>query len=501
MTCDLVKFASQCGKKVTEELSTAEQKRLGHFLTPPIIARFMAQRAVAKIDKEHIRILEPASGAGILVAATIEAILNKTEKPKSIHLILFEIDERLLPALRLVVRKIRQEVKKRSISLVASIRNEDFLLSNEARKQQPVADFIISNPPYFKISAKDRRALLHQYAVHGQPNIYGLFMAACAGMLSPEGRWCFITPRSWTNGTYFAAVRRALLKNMNLDAIHVFNSRKEHFHEDEILQEAIITWATAQSPASGQVQISSSDGIKDLYESQSSVKPIYQVVGSDKEQHISIRLGNPATWLNYPFRLATYGLKVSTGPVIAFRSKHFIHEVKAKNTVPLLWMQHVTHNRIQWPIKKKREHIAAMGQSEWMLVPNSPMVVLRRFSPKEDERRVTAAGYTATLSGASIGLENHLNYIYRPGGQLGISEVRGLAAFLNSRFVDDYFRSEAGSTQINASELRNLPLPPIEQLIAIGRRCWEGIPLSKMDHIVDEVLTELQVPNWFSKQG
>jgi len=49
---------------------------------------------------------------------------------------------------------------------------------------------------------------------------------------------------------------------------------------------------------------------------------------------------------------------------------------------------------------------------------------MRRFSAKEDARRLTAAPLIAeSISAELIGLENHLNYVYRPGGSLTDDEA------------------------------------------------------------------------------
>jgi adenine-specific DNA-methyltransferase len=145
--------------------------------------------------------------------------------------------------------------------------------------------------------------------------------------------------------------------------------------------------------------------------------------------------------------------------------------------------------RISWPIRKKREHIEANAETAWMLVPNANMVVLRRFSPKEDVRRITAAPYIGgSIPGSVLGLENHTNYIYRPGGHLSADEAKGLAAYLNSFYVDSYLRGVSGNTQVNAADLRSLPLPPLNQLIEIGRQLHPASTLIKADSAVDNVL-------------
>jgi adenine-specific DNA-methyltransferase len=118
---------------------------------------------------------------------------------------------------------------------------------------------------------------------------------------------------------------------------------------------------------------------------------------------------------------------------------------------------------------------------------------MRRFSPKEDVRRVTCAPYLGQLPVAAIGLENHLNYIYRPGGVMTPDEARGLAAFFASSVVDAHFRALAGSTQVNATELRKLPLPPLAVIVLIGETVGENPSLARIDEVVTDALA-MQLP-------
>lgn len=395
-----------------------------------------------------------------------------------------------MPSLRRLADRMRKAARARSVRLTCSIRPTDFLLSDEAINGRALADIIIANPPYLKLNKSDERASAHAYAVYGQPNIYGLFLAACARLVDATGRYRFITPRSWLSGSYFAAVRRQMLHWLRFDALHVFESRKAHFSDDQILQEAVILWATARAEREPNLDIlvSRSQGVADLGAATVTAVAFARLVGADNERMIALHGEQEDAFHRWSDTLATHGLRVSTGPVVAFRATDFIQSHVGKKTVPLLWMQHVRPMRMQWPIQKKREHIAAVEASAWMLVPNQPMVVLRRFSPKEAERRITAAPYSGALPGATIGLENHLNYIVRQGGTMTVDEAKGIAAFLSSELVDAHFRALAGSTQINATELRKLPLPPMRQLVEIGQRLLVHATLAQVDSLVEEVL-------------
>lgn len=69
-----------------------------------------------------------------------------------------------------------------------------------------------------------------------------------------------------------------------------------------------------------------------------------------------------------------------------------------------------------------------------------------------------------------IGVENKVNYIYRTKGNLERSEAVGLAALLNSKLFDTYFRTFNGNVNVSATELREMPLPPLETIKEIGNR-------------------------------
>lgn len=486
----LVDMADAAGRNFTATLSRDEQRAMGQFMTPPPIARFMARRLVAEVTRDHIRVLEPAAGAGILAAAVVEALLEKsdTERPAVIELLLFELDARLIPELLFLCEAMAEACEEIGVVLDFVVANEDFLLSELATRAEPLPGLVtISNPPFLKLNkTTDPRVARHPYAVFGQPNIYALFMAATSRLTPTDGGWCFITPRSWMSGEYFKAARRTMLQHMNIYSLHAFESRTEGFEADAVLQETVIAWATGRAnfAPGANILITRSQGVNDLATSGVQALPVERVVGDDEHAMFSLPLEGADPFEGWPATLKTYGLEVSTGRVVAFRATEFVREFAEKGTVPLLWLQHVRQQQISWPVQKKREHFRATPESAWMLVPNAPMIVMRRFSPKEDERRVTCSAYLGHLAGDAIGLENHLNYIYRRGGQMTPAEARGLAAFLASSLVDSHFRALAGSTQVNATELRKLPLPPLAVLINIGEVIGENPSLARLDRVV-----------------
>jgi adenine-specific DNA-methyltransferase len=74
------------------------------------------------------------------------------------------------------------------------------------------------------------------------------------------------------------------------------------------------------------------------------------------------------------------------------------------------------------------------------------------------------------LPGDNLGFENHLNYFHCRGHGLDLPLARGLATYLNSTLLDTYFRQFSGHTQVNATDLRNIKYPTLEQLRALGNQ-------------------------------
>ncbi|MBV8452956.1 MAG: hypothetical protein JOZ29_11870 [Deltaproteobacteria bacterium] len=82
-----------------------------------------------------------------------------------------------------------------------------------------------------------------------------------------------------------------------------------------------------------------------------------------------------------------------------------------------------------------------------------------------------AAPWLKNLACCSLlGIENHLNYIYRTDGELTEEEAIGLAALFNTKILDTYFRISSGNTQVSATKLRAMSLPPLDKIILLGHR-------------------------------
>ena len=288
---------------------------------------------------------------------------------------------------------------------------------------------------------------------------------------------------------------------MALQRIHLFDSRDDPFRDDAVLQENIIIAAVRASTPPDEVIITTGTTIHDEFFSERHV-PYVTVVSPDDPQafvrvvtdEIGQRINDRLATLHTT--LAALGLGVSTGKVVDFRVREHLRASADQSTVPLIYPAHFSEGHIVWPGTQSRKPnaLALTTSTRTQLVPNATYVLVKRFSAKEERRRIVAAiTEEGQLPSASIGIENHLNYFHYNGAGLDLALARGLAAYLNSTLIDEHFRQFSGHTQVNATDLRTLPYPTAPQLRTLGARIGAVPPAQQiLDSIIEEELFAMQ---------
>ena len=519
-------FADQAGTAYASNVTVDHRRDQGLYLTPISVADFMAEQIT--VSASTIRLLDPAAGAGILLCAAVEALQARDCPPRQVEVVAYEVDAVLAGVLQRVLAELAAWAAQRGTSIKAEVIRADFILAHAAAlssmggflphlEAEHAFDVVIANPPYFKLNKADPRARAAATVVHGQPNIYGLFMAVGAALLRNGGEVVFITPRSFAAGPYFRLFREKFFGCIRPEIVHVFDSRRDAFVRDAVLQENIILKGRREDDwirrgTSQSLTISTSQGLSDLRGPDRRSVPMGEVLDLASVGRV-LRLPLNRTQDSllhmvdaWPGTLRDYGLQISTGPVVPFRATELLDQVGAvpHEHVPLLWMNHITPMRVTWPLAgRKPEYIKHIGAARPLLVPNRNYVLLRRFSAKEERRRLTAAPYLAQdYRIPVIGIENHLNYVHRPGSTLSEEEAFGLAALFNSRLLDTYFRAINGNTQVNATELRAMPLPAHELIVEIGRHA-RTLPhgAEKLDELVATIVGATSYPERASAVG
>jgi len=511
-------FADRLGAFYTSKVSNEHKKELGQYFTPLPIAKFIAEFVVS--TSEEVKILDPGCGIGILSAAIIEDFALLNPQIKTIELVAFETDIQLLPLAEICFNYLRKWLLKKGIELNYFLCKNDFILHNShilsgTEDVTEIYDIIVSNPPYFKLSKDDPRSVAAKSVIYGQTNIYSIFLLISAKLLKSGGRLIFITPRSFCSGNYFRMFREQFFSLVDIKNIHLFESRSNAFKRDKVLQETLIISASAKMKSysnqlklpfdqlsKSSVIISSSSGMSDLdkrrwmyYSSESlidmnSYQKNLHLPSSDLDDHV---IDIFRRWEN---TLHTLGCEISTGKIVDFRALDFISKEKASDTVPLFWLHNVLFMHHEWPAenrakgKIKGQYFVCSKNSMKLLIPNANYVIVRRFSSKDDSRKLIAAPYLkeSMLEYEKIGVENHLNYIYKKSGALTREETVGLSTLLNSTLFDRYFRTFNGNINVSATELRDVKLPSIKKIKEIGSEILIKSRITQID--IDQIISK-----------
>jgi adenine-specific DNA-methyltransferase len=460
------------------------KSQLGQFMTPPSVAEFMASLFELP-SKSVIRVLDAGAGQGALTAAFIE----RAEGAAQIAATAFEFDDQILPDLRANLAALRQHP-----NVECELIDGDFI--DEAANRICLGKgarytHTILNPPYKKIGNDSKHRALLRAAGLETVNLYTGFVGLALELLEPGGELVAIIPRSFCNGPYYQPFRHFILRRAAIQCIHLFDARNKAFKDDGVLQEnIIIKLVRGAEQRAVTVSTSTDDSFGDYAEKQHAFARI--VFPDDADRFIHIPTGDDEQILeraSFGHSLADLGLTVSTGPVVDFRLREDLRADPEAGTVPLLYPGHFNGTGLQWPkpgFKKPNAIRDTMATRKW-LYPNGFYAVVRRFSSKEERRRIVANVIDpARLPATMIGIENHLNVFHTKRQPISEDLAHGLSAYLNATAVDTYFRRFNGHTQVNATDLRAMRYPSRDALIAVGQWAKSSATLSQ-DEIDERV--------------
>lgn len=478
--------------------SQAERKTLGQFFTSGAVATFMAGLIDVVPRGDQVKILDAGAGAGILAyAAALRCFELGSQR---ISIVAYEMDVSVLTELESNMLELREQLACKGGELIYEIRDVDFVLDRPDLKGERF-DIASINPPYFKYSSKDSKySDSTSDLFSGNPNIYASFMAIVGQCLNLEGQMIAIVPRSFTNGLYFKGFRHFLNETLDLDHIHIFKSRNKLFKDLAVLQENIICkYVNRERTAS--VKISGSSDASSLDDLMIEEYPPDFVVDSSND-HYMIRIPESAEEAEilsmvekWSSNFTDNGYFISTGPVVEHRTREFISLPReSKNSVPLIRMHNCKQYEFSWTSEHKKDvKFSLAKEAQKHLLPNKAYMLLKRFSSKEERRRLTATAYDPKqINARYIAIENHLNYIGHNDDSLSTEEQTGLCVLFNSTLMDKYFRCISGNTQVNASEIRLLRLPSREviQKLGSGLESKQTLTQENTDRVVNNYLKE-----------
>ena len=304
-----------------------------------------------------------------------------------------------------------------------------------------------------------------------------------------------ITPRSFANGPYFGQFRCFLLDRVVLDRLHVFESRSTVFSDTGVLQENVVFSATRSGHATEVVLSVSRGHVDELVERVVAHSDV--VHPEDTQRFIRILAAETdiaiaQQFAAQPAQLQDLGVKVSTGKVVDFRARRHLRPHPGSGNVPLVHPGNLSRGGIDWPREIRKDQaflVLSPADERKYLLPEGYYVVVKRFSAKEERRRVVAAVWDPTVHPGPVAFENHLNVFHDSGQGLSRDLAVGLSYWLNSSPVDDFFRTFSGHTQVNATDLRTLRFPTRSSLQTLGRQQDVDLPdQTTIDALVETLL-------------
>ena len=487
--CDIIIMHINCNKhmeymnieaidKLSFKVNSSIDKKseLGQFMTPSSIANFMSN--MFDTPSNPTKILDCGAGLGSLSLSAVKKLVSVDS------LEAWEIDLSLENPLKKNLN---------SMSVPFTIHSSDFIqdaVSNILQSKGTRFTHAILNPPYKKIKSDCiHRNLLRSVGIE-TVNLYTAFLALAIILMEYSGQIIAIVPRSFCNGPYYKSFRKFMLDSCSVEHIHIFESRNKLFKEDNVLQENIII-KLIKAKKQGEVKISISQD-QNLQDYSLAIYPYSQIVNPmDEERFIHIpteklpKLSLVDSGL-FKNKLQDINLAVSTGPVVDFRLKEYWLQDPAGNSIPLIYPHHFSNGIICHPKTHKKPNALQRNDTvgKW-LMPNGYYVLVKRFSSKEEKKRVVAYVFNKNhFDSDLIGFENHWNVFHFKKNGISREIAFGLAFFLNSTLLDKYFRVFSGHTQVNATDLKNILYPDLEYLKKIGKLYKPTMTQEQIDNIV-----------------
>jgi tRNA1(Val) A37 N6-methylase TrmN6 len=217
--------------------SLLARKTRGAFFTPPAIAQFLADWAIAK--NAAARVLDPTCGDGVFLLAAGERLRALGANRTAIREQLAGVDVHA-PSLDQARSYMRED------KLDATLVESDFfnvLSPAQLGAQVGWQDAVIGNPPFVRyqqygIEARRRAAgaaLAQGVRLNGLASSWAPLLVHAAGFLKPEGRLAMVVPAELLTVSYAEPIRRWLRHRFRTVSLVLFDELQFDAEEQVVL--------------------------------------------------------------------------------------------------------------------------------------------------------------------------------------------------------------------------------------------------------------------------
>jgi len=472
--------------KLVREKSKSENIRLGRLFTKKDTARLMAEMLAFDEKKSVYTILDPGAGTGILAAAAIEEVCKKAPAVKQIFVTCYENNPVFIPMLYDNLERIRKKCRHDyGVKLFVTVYEENYLTDSKnhytvsfyGKIVEDKFDIIIANPPQDFIEKGSAEAEAVGGVTQLKINAAFLFASLASRHLEDGGQLVCVLPTQVAAAPQLTSFRKEMAENLALSRIHLFVGPQKNTKRAVPLKKNVVLGYVKAAKSATITVTTSTDSGKEL----TTLPEIdYSFVVDEIDGTLTLPKSVEDTMIvqhisRLPETLSTLGLKISTGLVIDSKCEGLLFTEPNKNTLPLIRPSAIKNGQINFPQPVKRQYIAAVDSR--LVQKNKNMIIIKRVPAKSDERFLNSAIYMAAQLPAYkyISTHNKVNFIDTKDKNEELSPrlAFGLFALLNSTIYDRYLSIISKSKQINAKEMRELPLPPKNIIENIGIRLMQ----------------------------
>ncbi|KKL80617.1 hypothetical protein LCGC14_2002980, partial [marine sediment metagenome] len=358
-------------------VSVELKKQLGQYATPLNIVKYIL-KSVNYISSKNIlikKLIDPACGSGAFLVEAVRIYLNTLKKtnmspgkwypmvitaiagvdidPKACFFARLNLSMLLAPSiLEFVAKNGIEKIEPLPVYCADTLES----IALEARGEKPLYDglnislrkqfdFVVGNPPYFKIRglSKNLRNTFSD-SIYGHPNAYGLFIHAGIEMLNTKGKLGFIIPRSMLSGLYFKNLRNFIERKTSLKKITCISERKKVFND--VLHGTMIISLARDRKHKEEVNISCVQSLNERNNQHNKI--------TINRDNIIQHLNGTTVWF-VANSLETYKIinriikkhpllssndinyQAKTGQIVWNRVKPLLTEIAKPDTLPLVW--------------------------------------------------------------------------------------------------------------------------------------------------------------------
>ena len=499
----MLNLAVRNTNKLIREKSKSENVRLGRLFTKKDTARLMAGMLSLDEKKTVYTILDPGAGTGILSAAAIEEVCKRCPSVAQIFITCYENNPVFLPMLKDNLERIRKKARHDfGVKVYITVYEENYLtdsknhytvsLFDEVREDK--FDLILCNPPLDLIDKYSPEAEAAGKVTQLKTSAAYLFCRLAAKHLEDGGQLVIMLPTTASTSAGLAPFRKEMAASLALRKIHLFVGKQKNTKRAVPLKKSfILAYAKAEKTDTIAVTTSVDNGATTV-----ALPPVpYGFVVDAKDGTLTLPKSVEDTKIvkhisDLPETLTSLGLKISTGLILDSRCEGMLFTEPVKGSVPVLRPSAIKGGQIRFPQPIKRQYL--MPNDEKIVQKNKNMIIIKRVPAKSDDRFVNSAIYMAAqLPGYRyISTHNKINFIdtIDKNDEMSPRFVFGLFALLNSTIYDRYISIMSKSKQINAKELKDLPLPPKHIIENIGMRLMSArqTTVAMCDQLVNPTL-------------